>query len=363
MPAITHNLSAHRNVSSRSPSTIPQQPSPQDLTDAQRQWTSSSQLNDSPWSGLSIAEDRRNDMQSPSHRMPLDFLLDGATLNHRLARVPTLRQGINNSPSTGSVQSTHSPPFQTSDAPSFSVPCRNTAPTCPLDTILLDFLHASQHEASRGVSANHLLGPAYPSISSLLNPSISSHPLSKLFIDILSKFPDISGLPEKIAVLYIMFLFMRWQIQPSQENYDRLPEWLRPRPNQIFRPHPVWVDYLPWPRMRDRLVADYEACPLENFFVPYTTTLSLNWPYEETDTLLNATPTSNTSSNKGNGNGNRESGAGDLIINPVFERHLRDLRNWSLGPAFAKAHPTLTDSVRMKPDEPRAQLWVHGQGG
>ena len=42
------------------------------------------------------------------------------------------------------------------------------------------------------------------------------------------------------------------------------------------------------------------------------------------------------------------------MINPVFERHLRDLKNWSLGPPFAKAHPALADTVRIKNDSPRS---------
>jgi len=37
-----------------------------------------------------------------------------------------------------------------------------------------------------------------------------------------------------------------------------------------------------------------------------------------------------------------------LVINPVFERHLRRLENWSLGPAFAKAFPGLEGTYWLK---------------
>jgi hypothetical protein len=43
-----------------------------------------------------------------------------------------------------------------------------------------------------------------------------------------------------------MFLVMRWQIDPTQENYERLPDWMTPRPSQLFVPHPYWVNHLPW---------------------------------------------------------------------------------------------------------------------
>lgn len=286
------------------------------------------------------------DFAAPGEKLGLGFLLDGNQ------RVPTMqdqhrlsKQVDRSSRPQAQRPYTHSQLQQqasqyTADgtALAHTVPLRNIPPTCPLDTILLEFLHARQREAAEGASEKLLVGPAYPSVSSLLNPdkSIYSHPLSQVFTDILSKFPDICGLPEQVAVLYVMFLIMRWSIYPTQENYDRLPEWVTPRPSQLFTPHPVWIDYLPFPRMRDKLVANWQSYPFENWFIPYTTTLSLNWPYEPTDVLL------------------KTSEAEDLMINPVFERHLRDLKNWSLGPQFAKAHPALADTVRIKNEARRS---------
>ncbi len=82
--------------------------------------------------------------------------------------------------------------------------------------------------------------------------------------------------------------------------------------------------------MRDKMVHSYQDYSFENWFIPFTTTLSVNWPYEPTDTLLSTAESD------------------DLMINPVFERHLRNLNNWSLGPAFAKAYPALVETARIK---------------
>lgn len=87
--------------------------------------------------------------------------------------------------------------------------------------------------------------------------------------------------------------------------------------------------------MRDKMVQVYPTIPFDNFFIPYTTTISLNWPYESMDTLLTIP------------------GTEELGVNPVFERHLRDIANWSLGPAFAKAHPCLAETVKIKPEVER----------
>lgn len=125
---------------------------------------------------------------------------------------------------------------------------RNIASTCPLDAILLDFLAERQARAQEGVPTKVLVGPLYPNFTSIVHPERrdEAHPLSKLFTDILRTFPDICGLPEQVAIVYVMFLIMRWQIEPTRENYDRLPEWVTPRASQLFVPHPLWFDHLPW---------------------------------------------------------------------------------------------------------------------
>jgi hypothetical protein len=211
---------------------------------------------------------------------------------------------------------------------------RNCPPTCPLDSILLDFLSERRQRAAEGLSQSEILGPRYPSVSSLLNPAVSvySHPLSKVFTDILARFPDLHTLPERVAVLYMMFLLMRWQVAPNQENYLRLPAWFRPVRGQVERDHPAWYDHIPFPGMRDRLVAEYEpGCfPFDNFFIPFTSTLSVNWPYEDAYVLL-ASPTGD-----------------ELMINPVFEQHLGVKGNWTLGEAFERAYPQLQGTYNLK---------------
>lgn len=249
-----------------------------------------------------------------------------------------------NIPSQGLVQGDDSSELiDTGDATSGFVPryaasIRTCAPTCPLDSLLLDFLNERRQRAAEGHPVQEVIGPRYPSVSSLLNPAQSaySHPLSRVFTDILAKFPELSGLPERVAVLYILFLDMRWQVSPTKENYERMPPWMRPLQCQITTAHPAWVDHLPFPGMREKLIRLYnpEEYHFDNFFLPYTTTLRLSWPYDDTDTLL------------------RSPDSGELMINPVFERHLRNLDNWKLGDAFARAFPVLAEHGNISSTNP-----------
>jgi hypothetical protein len=224
--------------------------------------------------------------------------------------------------------------------PAYPSHIKNCAPTCPLDSLLLDFLSERRQRAAEGLPTQEIIGPKYPSVSSLLNPANSqfSHPLSKVFTDILQTFPDLSTLPERVATLFIMFLLMRWQISPTRENYDRLPPWMAPQPAQLDTPHPAWFDHLPFPRMREQLIRTHcpagggsgAPFPFDEFFIPFTTTLSLNWPYEEVDALLLSPD------------------ADEIMVNPVFERHLRRQENWSLGDSFARAFPALDGTYNLK---------------
>lgn len=175
--------------------------------------------------------------QNSDERLGVNFLLDN-------------RAKLNNGLGPGGPAGMHSSGLDYNGRPleAWNTLPRTLEATCPLDNLLLDFLAERHAQAVEGAPIKTLVGPAYPDFSYLLNPDKQdqSHPLSKVFTDILRTFPDISGLPERVAVLYMMFLMMRWQIEPSQENYERLPDWMTPRPSQLFTPHPVWNDYIPW---------------------------------------------------------------------------------------------------------------------
>lgn len=341
--------------------------SPQTTAEHYAQWNSSASTSSCPSAPQGQVYRERLDQQRHelahgldmgSERLGLGFLLDQANragrtnaasyessdYHHALVQQAMPLQSNPSYPPSESVD----PALQQAIDPTLSnaLPIKNGPPTCPLDSLLLDFLTERRQRQAEGFSSLDIIGPRYPSVSSLLNPQRDTHPLSKVFIDILNTFPEIKFLPERVAVLYVMFLIMRWQIDPSRDNYDRLPKFVQPLPSQLYDQHPAWIDHLPFPAMREKLIRDYaapNAFPFEDFFIPFTTTLHLNWPYEDTDTLLQA-PDSD-----------------ELLINPVFERHLRRLENWTLGDAFAKTFPQLGGTYNLRTEGSKAQ--VRGDDG
>lgn len=139
-------------------------------------------------------------------------------------------------------------PLPPRDVPYYARPSLNTAPTCPLDTILLDFVNDRRALLDRGHSQESVIGPAELCLRSMINHDYiqGAHPVSVVMLDILSKFPDLHEMPEMIGSYWTMFLFVRWQMTPTQELYETMPDWLRPTQLQIERPHPAWMDRVPW---------------------------------------------------------------------------------------------------------------------
>ncbi|KAL2793954.1 hypothetical protein BJX66DRAFT_305161 [Aspergillus keveii] len=69
---------------------------------------------------------------------------------------------------------------------------------------------------------------------------------------------EISGLPllppEKFASMYIIYLYLRWLVWPSEDNFLRFPEQYRPTMLQLVQDHHLSFDLLPWPQMRDNFI-------------------------------------------------------------------------------------------------------------
>lgn len=240
-----------------------------------------------------------------------------------------------------SARSYHSP--RPLDPPLYARLTNVGPASCPLDSLLIDFVKRRRELLRDGASPSEVLGPDYPDFFAMCNPNPGSlsncHPVSAFFIDVLAKFPDIDQLPEKVAVFYIMFLVLRWSICPCQACYERLPEWCRPIPEQLDTPHVQYADYLPWPHMKRQLVLNEKEVIFGDFFVPYCATLSLNWPFSEDRVLLSA-------------QSSHRDDRRNIVISREFESHLRTLNNWSLGNVFRNRFPHLIDLTTMRIRDP-----------
>ena len=99
--------------------------------------------------------------------------------------------------------------------------------------------------------------------------------------------------------------------------------------------------------MRTALTRDPTRVPLSEFFVPYTTSLSLNWPYGDA-AIWEQQQQLPPSAAAAAGAAATAGGPPKLVMSAAFEAHVRDLGNWSLGPAFVRRFPDLVEGVRIE---------------
>ena len=104
--------------------------------------------------------------------------------------------------------------------------------------------------------------------------------------------------------------------------------------------------------MRAEMVRNPHLYPFDRFFVPHNKTESLNWDYDEAAMFI-----------KDCSSGSAD---GDQMLSQVYESHIRDVNNWTLGPAFAKEFPVLATGCRITTrgeDERRVQAEGLKKGG
>ncbi|PLB50100.1 hypothetical protein P170DRAFT_473675 [Aspergillus steynii IBT 23096] len=215
------------------------------------------------------------------------------------------------------------PPTSTTIA---SILPKHRSATCPLDQILLDFASSRRSLAAKGFPIDVVVGPSQPCLQAVVNRLSTGevHATSRVLAEVLATFSHVA-LPEKLAFMFVMFRTMRWQLSSTDSNYDEMPRWLRPTAVQITVPHAAWIDNIPWPRVRDMLIENPEKYPFPVFSELYSENVTVNWPYDSMDTV----------SHQGD----------SLIFNPIFEKHVRKLDNWTVSGHFRDYLPEMTAAI------------------
>ncbi|KAL3481313.1 hypothetical protein BJX99DRAFT_163416 [Aspergillus californicus] len=208
-----------------------------------------------------------------------------------------------------------------------SVLPKHTTAKCPLDQILLDFTVSRRAVMAKGGDIDSILGSPQSSLHAILHPGSPTpggNTTSQVLAEILTLFPHVA-IPQRLAFIFIMYRTMRWQISPTEANYEQMPRWLRPTATQITVPHSPWIDNIPWPRVRDLLIESPEKYPFAVFSEPYSQNVTVNWPYEDMDCVSTT--------------------ADGAEFNPIFEKHVRKLDNWTVSPSFNNYFPEVMPAI------------------
>ncbi|KAK5753255.1 hypothetical protein LTS12_016657 [Elasticomyces elasticus] len=121
-----------------------------------------------------------------------------------------------------------------------------------------------------------------------------------------------------------------WLVTKSVDDYQQVPDCMKPTQTQVIMPHEMWIDMIPWPNVRDVLTRQaHNAVQLRDIPVSFASLVTLDWPYPPADLIDHVLCT------------------GAVSLSPLFERQALELDNWSLQPQALSKYPQLAGHVKI----------------
>ncbi|KAH7121485.1 hypothetical protein EDB81DRAFT_700366 [Dactylonectria macrodidyma] len=170
--------------------------------------------------------------------------------------------------------------------------------------------------------------PATPHLADLLFIRAPENPISKLLYKLVRR-PN-TDLVIICAVYILAHRILRYRLFPSLETYNDIPEWLRSTDIQDNIPHPLYIDFVQFPQLRNAMVLNVVNIDSirEEFDTDYERCMSVNWPVSEGLLIVDDSR--------------------DTVLNPKFERHVLTQENWSLSSEFARKYPDMAPLVTIR---------------
>ncbi|KAF2086773.1 hypothetical protein K490DRAFT_19114, partial [Saccharata proteae CBS 121410] len=196
----------------------------------------------------------------------------------------------------------------------------------PISYICAAFRESKRQLLADGFSPVKIFGSNENDIAATIGNDMDfqiDQPLSVWAPRITNVFMSNVSLAEKLACAEVVKGLMQWQICPSRQNLERLPEWSRPTEAQMVTPHDPLIDYLPWPSVREYFLhhPEYHVAGSLNGLI------CVNWTYDDSSMFY------------------RDPNSGVCVLSPAFREHIRDLNNWTMTPEGLEQMPFLMGRV------------------
>ncbi|EXJ54635.1 hypothetical protein A1O7_09976 [Cladophialophora yegresii CBS 114405] len=132
----------------------------------------------------------------------------------------------------------------------------------------------------------------------------------------------------RLATACLLTHMMRWHLVPTQENYQRIPDMMKPTPTQCMIPHIGAIETIPLPPVRDAATNK-----LRDWLTPLIEAeWSVNWPHSVEMAV------------------ERDSSTGGTVLTQRFHDHVTRYDNWSVAGRFLSAFPEVAGQIRLHED-------------
>lgn len=157
------------------------------------------------------------------------------------------------------------------------------------------------------------------------------------FLD--SRIFRLSGTMTRFCTLSMIHHMLLCFVKASE--LGSLPSWYRPRPTQKSIAHPLAVDILPWPGLRERAVLDPHLTLSNRFWNDVIYCFRFYWPYDEADAVK------------------IDPGSKLLGFTGKFQNSVREIHKWTMDETFFAAFPETFDDIVPAPrlEWPLSENW------
>ncbi|KAF2643188.1 hypothetical protein P280DRAFT_394905 [Massarina eburnea CBS 473.64] len=141
---------------------------------------------------------------------------------------------------------------------------------------------------------------------------------------------------ERLAATYKSFKLLKYYLNATKEELEKVPEWLRPSIMQSSTSHPIAVDFFAWPTLRSRLMNTYgNVFRTQDMSHCYAHYLRFDWPFSFEDAFF------------------YDERLKGWRPSPLFERYHGDIGAWHVGEEFYVSFPEMRgdiegDRIRFK---------------
>ncbi|EXJ68623.1 uncharacterized protein A1O5_08417 [Cladophialophora psammophila CBS 110553] len=133
---------------------------------------------------------------------------------------------------------------------------------------------------------------------------------------------------QRMALMYVCQTLIQYRENPTKENLERVPVFLRPRPSQEKVQHPAVIDFLIWPGLRDRLVFEHKKyTSTGDFSAAFVENFNFYWPYSDRD-IFAYNPVQNR-----------------YEVSKIFLEYAYNFKNWTMRPGFFKKFPEMQHDI------------------
>lgn len=200
----------------------------------------------------------------------------------------------------------------------------------PLSLTYTNFIQGAQHMLGQGATLESILGPLDAEVDLLFRPREQpDHFSASTWACEVVRLASPIDLVTQLATVFLLARFMRWTLDPSQENFAHLPTLVKPTPYQQRIPHYASADLFPLPATRDCLIRGELRLPTAVESGGEGAGIKFTWPFDLSQAV------------------ERDPHTGVTKVSRLLAELASDASNWSSSRDFLERTPVAEGFLRV----------------